>query len=659
MTPFLTTPTSCTTTLTAKLTANSWQSPGSIDTASAHMPGMSNCEALSFSPTLSAQPDPKVADSPAGMNVDLHVPQAPDTPSALATPAVKKAVVTLPPGMTLNSATADGLGVCSEKQFGLTKSNQPACPNASKIGSVEIDSPIQADPLVGSVYLAEPVVNEVHSLLAIYVAGQSDGVLVKLVGATMPNLATGQLTVTFPNSPQLPFSDFKLDFFNGPRAALATPESCGTFKTTSALTPWSGGAAATPSDAFTLRSGCVSGFSPTFIAGVSNPQAGASSPFALSFSRGDTDQEFAGLTTTLPQGLLAKLGSVPLCASAAAESGTCQASSQVGTAEVGAGAGPEPFFLPGKVYLTGPYKGGPYGLAIVTHPHAGPVSLGTLVVRQSLHIDPTTAQVTVVSDRFPTILLGIPLRIRRIDVNLNRPGFMVNPTSCDVMKVTAVLTSTMGKKAPEASRFQVGGCSGLGFSPSLKMALKGTKHTGGNPTLVTTLSEPVTHPFAQANLRSARVTLPPSLGPNLGALNSLCPKSVADAVGSGAVGCPKGSIVGTASVQTPLLAKPLTGSVYVVQGTSLLPTLLVPLRGPIALNLRATTALKNGRLITTFQNIPDAAVSKFVLTFAGGPNGLLTISKNICSSPQVADSDMVAHSGQTKSSHVTLSTPCS
>jgi hypothetical protein len=664
--PFLTLPTTCSSDLTTTASADSWQSAGTFATATYHSQdssgnpvGISGCGRLSFSPTISAQPDTKVADSPAGMDVDLHVPQAPDTPSALATPTLKSATVTLPKGMGLNAATANGLGFCSEKQFGLTNTNQPGCPNASKIGSVEIDSPIQADPLVGSVYLAEPLVNEAHSLLAMYVAAQSDGVLVKLVGAVMPNLSTGQLTVTFANNPPLPFSDFKLDFFSGPRSALATPESCGMFTTTSSLTPSSGGAAATPSDTFAITTGCATAFKPTFVAGARNPQAGAYSPFALSISRADTDQEFGGLSTTLPAGLLAKLGSVPLCASAAAKAGTCPAPSEVGTAEVGAGPGPDPFFLPGQVYLTGPYKGGAFGLAVVTHVHAGPLNLGTLVVRQSLRIDPTTAQVTVVSDPFPTILLGIPLRIRRIDVNLNRPNFTINPTSCDVMKVTGLLTSTAGKKASEASRFQVGGCSGLGFSPKLQMKLQGGTGSGAHPTLVTTLTQPVTSPIAQANLRSVQVTLPSVLGPDLKNVAHTCPMSVANKVHGGAVGCPKDSIVGTATAHSPLLSQPLTGKVYLVQGTSVLPGLLVPLRGQIAIDLRASTSVASGgSLVTTFNNIPDAAVSNLGLTFTGGPKGILVLNGNACTKALKAIGHMVGQSGKTENSQITVGTSC-
>ena len=310
----------------------------------------------------------------------------------------------------------------------------PSCPDASKIGTVQVTTPLLSDPLTGSVYIAQQGQNPFGSLLAIYLTAEADGALIKLAGHVVADPVTGQLETTFDNNPQLPFSDFKVDFFGGPRAALATGEQCGTFDTQSSLSPWSGTAAVASSDPFTISSGCQSGFAPTFTAGTQNPQAGSYSPFVLSFSRSDTDQNFSGLSVKLPPGMLAKLAGVQECtdaqlATAAANTGTqelaspsCPSGSQVGTVETGAGVGPDPYYISGKAYLTGPYKGAPYGLAVIVPAVAGPYDLGTVVVRQALYVDPTTAQVTAVSDPFPTILQGIPLRIRSISVDLDRPG---------------------------------------------------------------------------------------------------------------------------------------------------------------------------------------------------------------------------------------------
>jgi hypothetical protein len=696
--PFLTLPTSCTAPQTTSMTVDSWEQPGAFtppatfdrDTRGNLMQA-TGCDLLDFSPTISVQPDTTVADSPAGLSVDIHVPQT-DSPTGLAEANLDSAEVSLPAGTSVSPSAADGLGACTPDEISLGDASRPTCPDYSKVGSVEIDTPVLPAPLTGSVFLAQQSANPFGSLLALYVVAEGDGVLVKLAGQVSASPGTGQLTATFANNPQLPFSDFKLDLFGGPRGALATPEACGTFTTTTDLTPWSGEAAATPSDSFAISSGCVSGFAPTFTAGVSNTQAGAFSPFALSFARSDTDQELSGLTVSLPPGLLAELAGVAQCseqaiARAAAGSGaaeqqspSCPAASQVGTVAAGTGPGSGPFFLTGSVYLTGPYRGGPYGLAVIVPALAGPFDLGTVVVRQAIFIDPADAHVTVVSDPFPASLDGIPLRIRRIDVILNRANFMVNPTSCDPMRIAATLTSAQGTPGawpptslnavtvPVSSPFQVGGCQALPFSPRLRIGLtgRGKTRSGDHPNLSATLSD-----TRGAHIQSARVTLPLSLA--LDPLNSehVCDYDVALAVHGGPVGCPANTIVGTASAVTPLLSSPETGNVYLVQGIRFgsrgrrirtLPSLLIPLRGSVALDLRAQTSVDGaGRLVTTFNSVPDVPVSSFQLTLTGGPHGLLVITglhENICHSAQSATGTLGAHDGRLERFSIRMSTPC-
>ena len=690
-TPFLTMPTQCQGPLTSSLQADSWQDPGDFASASSQSMdaggnpvGVTGCQQLSFNPSLSVSADTTAADSPAGVDVDVHVPQAPDKASALATPDLENAVVSLPPAIALSPAAADGLQACSQDQFGLSTSAEPTCPDASKIGTAEIDSPISADPLTGSIYFAQQGNNPFGSTFAIYVATEADGVLIKLAARIDANPVTGQLTTTFDNNPQLPFTDFKLDFGGGPRAALMTGQSCGTFPVSSDMQPWSApgsGADATPSTSVSISSNCGGGFAPSFTAGSTNTQAGAYSPFALSFMRSDSDQDLSGLSLSLPAGVSAKLADVPLCsdaaiAAAAGTSGTaqlaspsCPAASQVGTAHIGSGPGSDPFFLAGKVYLTGPYKGAPYGLAVIVPAVAGPLDLGTVVVRQTLNVDPTDAHVTVTSDPFPTILDGVPLRIRRVDVALDRAGFTVNPTSCDPAQITGSLSSALGATENVSTRFQVGGCQGLGFSPSLKISLsgKGKTRSGDHPQLTANLTEP----SGQANISSAKVTLPLSLALDPNNSNRVCPYATALAVRGGAVGCNPNTIVGTASASTPLLSQPLTGNVYLVQGIRFnargqairtLPTLLIPLRGQFALDLRASTATnKSNALVSTFANVPDVPVSKFSLNINGGPKGLLVITgrkQSICDSSQTETAVLDAHSGKQTSKSSTVTTPC-
>lgn len=666
--PLLTLPTSCSGPLAFAARADSWQNPGVTASASfvthdsASTPvGVNGCDKLDFTPSIRTQPITTGADSPAGLSVELKVPQN-ENPAGLAEANLKHAVVALPEGLSVNPSAANGLTACSPAQIALTSSSEPNCPDASTIGTVEVTTPLIDAPLRGSVYVAQQNANPFGSLLAIYLTAEADGVVVKLAGKIDADPQTGQLTTSFSNNPQLPFSDFKLNFFGGPHAALATPPACGTLSTTTKLTPWNGLAPSTPSDSFTISSGCESGFSPSFTAGTVHPLAGAFSPVTLSFSRSDRDQALSTLTVSLPPGLLAKTAGVPLCSDVDANGGTCPAGSQVGTVEVGAGAGSDPFFLPGKAYLTGPYKGGPYGLAVVVPAVAGPYDLGTVVVRQAIHIDPTDAHVSVTSDPFPQILKGIPLRLRRVDVTLDRPGFTLNPTSCAPMAVTGTLTSVGGASAPVSSRFQVGGCSGLGFAPKLALKLTGKGQTvdGKHPTLNATLTQPV----AQANIKSVRVALPLSMALDPNNSQHVC--SVTDAANDA---CPLTTKVGRATAVTPLLDQPLTGDVFLVQGIRTdargvqrrtLPTLLVPLRGQIALDLRAKTSVVGGKLVTTFPAIPDAAVSKFSLTISGGQRGILVVThhQNLCAQAQQAAVLQTAQNGKQIAPHVTMGTPC-
>ena len=688
-TPFLTMPTACSGPLTTTVSADSWSDPAAFvtdsylshDTSTSPNPvGIAGCDNLDFTPGLSVQPDTSVADSSSGLNVDLSMPQS-DLTGGLAEADLKDASVTLPAGVSVDPSAAAGLTACTPDAIGMSNGDTPTCPDSSKIGTVQIDTPLLADPLTGGIYVAQQNNNPFNSLLAIYLTAYADGVWVKLAGHVVPNPVTGQLTTTFDNNPQLPFTDFKLNFFGGSQGILATPQQCGTYTTTSDLSSYAGGPDATPSDSFTINSGCVNGFQPTFTAGTTNPQAGQYSPFVLSLTRADTDQNLGGLSVTLPDGMLAKLSGVAECsdadlAAAAAVTGaqeqaspSCPASSQVGTVEAGAGVGPDPYFLAGGVYLTGPYKGAPYGLAVVVPAVAGPYDLGTVVVRQALNINPSTAQVTDVSDPFPTILQGIPLDIRRIDVDLNRPGFTVNPTSCTPSSVNGTVTSTAGATAKVSSRFQVGGCAALSFAPKLKLGLsgKGQTKSGDHPTLTATLTDR----SGQANLRSAKVTLPLSMALDPNNSNHVCNNAVAAAVHGGAVGCPVSTIVGTATANTPLLSRPLTGKVYLVQGIRTnskgqkihtLPTLLIPLRGQIALDLRAKSSVNGaGALVTTFSTIPDAQISKFTLKITGGKKGLLVITgrgQTICGKPQVAGENLGAQSGKRETASATLSTPC-
>jgi hypothetical protein len=643
--------------------------------------------AVAFSEVVESEPPLEPA-----LPSPLVSPQAtmPEIGPGLATADLRDAVVKLPRGLTVNPSSAAGLQGCTPEQFGLeepfdaspihTTAGPAQCPDAAKIGSVEINTPLLDHPLPGGVYLAQPYDNPFNSLLAIYIAvdDPTSGVVVKLAGHVELG-PEGQLTTTFDENPQLPFEDFKLDFFNGPRSALKTPAVCGNYESTSTLTPWSApetGPPATPRDTYAVSQAPTAGACPTsqgalpnsaiFSAGTESPLAGAYSPFVVNLHREDGTQNFASLTVTPPAGLLGKLAGIPYCsdaslANAASKSGaeeqaspSCPSASEVGTVDVGAGAGPIPFHAPGRAYLAGPYKGAPLSLAIITPAVAGPYDLGTVVVRSALEIDPFTSQITVKSDQIPTELKGIPLDVRSIAVKMNRSNFTLNPTSCEAMAVGGSMTSTVNQSVALSNRFQVGNCGNLGFKPRLKLSLKGSTTRTGHPALKAVLTYPKAG--AYANVRRAQVNLPHSEFIEQANLNKTCTKPLLLA-GQ----CPAKSIYGKAKAWTPLLDKPLEGNVYLVGGFGFkLPALVAELNGQIRILLAGKVdSGPNKGIRNTFEAVPDAPVEKFELNLKGGPKySLLVNSENLCKKPQKAIARFTAQNGKVLQAKPVIANDC-
>jgi hypothetical protein len=655
---FLSLPTSCLGPQLTTLRANSWQDPGSFVEASflshdnlGNPIGATGCGILDFTPSIRVQPTSQSADSPTGLHVDLRVPQN-DNPNGLAEAHLKKAVVQLPAGMAVNPSAADGLAGCSPAQVDLSSPDPAACPEASKIGTVEINSPLIDHQLDGSVFLATQGTNPFNSLLALYIAvsDPETGLVVKLPGKVEPDPITGQLTTTFDNNPQLPFTNLQLDLKQGSRAPLVTPPSCGTYQTQSTFSPWSAADPNNPTpeetrtstDSFQITSGpgggpCPSGdFKPSFGAGTATPLAGGFSPLGVKASRPDGSQLMRGLNLDLPPGLTGKLAGIATCpdsalAAAAANKGaaelaspSCPAASRLGGVNAGAGAGPTPFHVPGSAYLAGPYKGAPLSIAVITPAVAGPFDLGTVVVRAAAQIDPRTAQIHVRSDQLPTILQGIPLHLRSVSVNTDRPDFTLNPTSCNPMSLDGTI---FGSPTPAAvaNRFQVGGCKGLDFAPKLSLKVSGGTKRGKHPALRAVLrAKP-----GEANIAKTVVALPHSEFLDQAHIKTVCTR-----VQFAAKACPAGSIYGHARAITPLLDYALEGPVYLRSSSNKLPDLVAALRGParqpIEIDLDGRIDSIHGGIRTSFEAVPDAPISKFVLTMRGAKNGLLVNSTNIC-----------------------------
>lgn len=643
---FLRNPTSCTPDdvgLPVDLAVDSWVQPGVWKTTRfvSHLPrgypwapadwgpeaGTTGCGAVPFQPGLSVTPDSRSAGVPSGYAFELTLPQSSE-PAPIGQGDVRRAVVQLPEGVRVNPSAADGLAGCSPTQVGLRAVAEPTCPDGSRVGSVSIVTPLLDAPLVGSVYLASPRVNPFGTLLAVYLVARGPGLIVKLAGRVESDPLSGRLTATFDELPQLPFSAVRLVFDGGPRAVLVNPPLCGRYDVSGELTSWSG-AVRPVGSSFAVDGGCFGAgarpFAPGFAAGVESPVAGGSSPFHLRLTREDADEELRRVTVRLPRGLLGRLADVVLCSAGEAAAGTCPDGSLIGHVVAGAGAGPLPFYIGGgRVYITGPYGGAPFGLSVVVPAIAGPFDLGTVVVRAAVFVDRRTAALRAVTDPLPTMLEGIPLQLRDVRVAIDRPGFMVQPTGCGEKQVRGVVESVAGRVVAGSARFQMGDCGELPFAPRLRLLAGSRGHTRARSSVP--LTAVLTQAPGESGIRSVSVTLPTVLSAQIPVIEDACtPEEFA------AARC-EAARVATAVAVTPLLRDPLRGGAYLVRSPDHpLPDLVVALRGQVDVDLVGRVAIPGGiHLAARFEDVPDVPIKRFVLRFHAGPRGVVGLSRGLC-----------------------------
>jgi hypothetical protein len=669
--PFLTLPTSCTGSTGMKTTvhADSWAAPGeselgeyTFQEADGSLLGLSGCNRLDFQPKITVAPDGQAGSSPSGLTVVLKVPQEGSlNPTGLQESEVKDTTVALPEGVTINPAGADGLEACSEGQVGFLPGESspadlrfspvvgsPFCPDTSKIGTVKVKTPLLPNALEGAVYLAAQNANPFGSLVAMYIVAEEpfSGTLVKLPGVVSLNEATGQVVATFRNTPQLPFETLELHFFGGDRAPLATPSRCGTYTTTSSITPWSGNAPAQPSSSFEVTSGpngvpCANPlpFAPSLTAGTTSIQAGGFSPFTMTMSRDDGNQNLQAIKLKMPPGILGTLSSVKLCGEPQADQGTCPADTQIGETIVSVGLGGDPFSVKGgKVFITEGYEGAPYGLSIVNPAKAGPFDLGQVVVRARIEVDPITAALTITTDntgpyKIPTILDGIPLQIKHVNVSINRPNFTFNPTNCSPLAITGGLSSTEGSTAALSVPFQITNCAVLAFKPKLAASTSGRTSRANGASLHVKLTYPA-GPY-DANIKSVKVDLPKRLPSRLTTLQQACPAKTFEA---NPAACPPASIVGHAHATTPVLPVALEGPAYFVShGGEQFPDLIIVLQGyGTSVYLVGSTFInKAGITSSTFKTVPDVPVGTFELTLPQGKYSALAANGSLCTAKKL------------------------
>jgi hypothetical protein len=664
--PFTGNPSVCGTPMPTTLEVETYQRPGATVHASSSYPTISGCESQTFQPVAQARLTTDEVDSPSGLELEFSIPQA--QTQAASPSQLRKGELIFPPGLTINPDAADGQSACSDSQAGFGREEAPHCPDNAKVGTVLIASESLPGDLTGSIYLGQPLPGNQYRL---FILADGFGIHAKLLGKLSPDPSTGQLTASFEELPQLPFERFEMHLFASDRGILATPTQCAVYAVDTHLYPWNA-ALADASSQFGLSvtdgpagKPCPAGtrpFDPKLDAGTSNSQAGKFSSFTLNLSREDGDQYLKDLGFTMPPGLLGSLRGISYCpeasiASAADNSGmaeqanpSCPSSSQVGTTNVAAGPGTHPFHAVGRMFMAGPFKGAPLSMVAITPALAGPYDYGTVVVRVALNVDSQDAHVTALSDTVPQIIGGIPLRIRQIQVNLDKPSFILNPTNCAPMGVLSKGIGAEGSATEFSSYFQAANCATLPFKPHMGIRyLSGGKARAKNPALEFHL----TTRAGDANVKSLAVTLSKAFAIDQRHLGNICSEAQLTASK-----CAGKQPIGSAVTRTPLLDEPLGGPVYAVSGSGGLPRLAFVLNGQVPLVPRAKSSSAKGALKTVVPVIPDAPIGDFRLTLLGARQGYLINTRGLCNKPVVSTVEYQAQNGAKLTENVKARTPC-
>jgi hypothetical protein len=689
--PFLTNPLDCVQSLFTPSTTvaiyDRWQTPGfqteglpdgganwlETSNAESNPPPVTGCDKLKFEPTASFVPETTQVGASSGAKVTVELPD-PEDPAGLAEPELKSATVTLPQGVTLSASAANGLVACSEGQIALSSTARGGCPDASQVGSVTIKSQLLNEPLTGRMYLGQPLCDPCSEsdvaegkLLKLYIEAEGSGVRVKLPGTGTVNPANGQIATTFDENPQTPFTKLEVKLKGGEEASLANPQTCGTFTTLGAFTPWSiggfgphgetvpGTPVAPTSSAFTTTyNGSPScpgtmPFSPSLEAGTENTQAAGFTTFDVVFKRGvSSEQQFSGTTVETPPGLLGSVAGIPRCQEPQANAGTCPAASRIATATSGAGAG-KPYYVSGPVYLTEGYKGAPFGLSIAVPAKAGPFNLGTVVVRAAVRVNRLTGALSITSDALPQSKDGIPFLLKEIEVRVDRPNFMFNATKCEEQKIKAVLTGLQGTSVGLERPYTPTGCSKLQFKPKFTASTLSTASKING----VTFTVKVEAQKGESNIHKVLLQLPLALPSRLETLQKACLVATFEH-NRGA--CPPESIVGSATAKTPLLNAPLKGPAYLVShGGGKFPDLVFLLSGEngVEVELVGNTDIKNGITYSKFEAVPDAPITSFETVFPQKRYSVLGVytgeAESICEiqNQLVAPTTIVGQNGAT------------
>jgi hypothetical protein len=626
--PFLTAPTLCGP-MAVTFRARSWQEGAEWQSVSADTgTPLGGCDELSFEPKLGLTLSNPAADSPTGAGIDLSVPED-ESPDGRASAKVKDLTLELPEGLTVSPGGAQALSACSDAQLGLGTTTEVSCPPSSKVGTVEIALPALPEPLGGALYLGQEHPGE---RLRMFVVASGLGAVVKFVGSMRADPSTGRLSMTLSNLPQVPIGRISLNIGGGSHALLASPLECGPATAVGSFVPNRGGAPVQATATVAVGgnapgSPCTGRgpFAPTLEVASSSVRAGRPTNLSVRLRRRDGEQQPGRFAVTLPAGLSAIPGKTAACPDAALSSGACPAESRVGGVFMEVGSGPEPAPLRGDVYLTGPYRRSPFGLLLVFRAAIGPFNFGTIAVRAAMQISPETGRVTVTTDRLPATVEGLQVRIRTFALDMDRQGFLLNPTSCAPSSVDATIESTVGSSAIASSRFAASQCDKLGFKPGISMTLsdRSELHRHGHPGLtVSARMRP-----GDASLRGMNLLLPRILKFELSSVAEICARR--DALHGS---CPSGAGVGAVIARTPMLNSPLKGSMYAVQPQGEgLPDLWLSVEAlGVRINLKSETSLHKGHFAIKLAGLPDVPMSGFTIRTRGGDGGAFYLGSRLC-----------------------------
>ncbi|MBJ7348361.1 MAG: hypothetical protein JHC87_07305, partial [Thermoleophilaceae bacterium] len=650
--PFITNPHSCGTHLVyADVTSPRPQTVTASDTID-----ISGCPSqFAPAPTVTVDNLTTAAGKPTAIDVNVNMSASNDA-------TVKKISMPFPAGFKLNAGGAEGTTACSAASL-----DANTCASTAKVGTSSLVSPLLNSSLTGNVYLETPGTTAADRYkLAVRLTGPVD---ITIRGVAVVDESTGDITATFDNLPDLPFSTFDMHLTgydaDGAGGNPAVPlilnpmDSCGTPTVTTTLSPYGGGNDAAPTDTLSVT-GCpvAHGFTPTFDLNLSTTQAGASPDTVFTITRPETDEDLKDVQVTLPPGFMGSAAAVPLCSVADADAGTCAAAAKIGSVLAHVGYGADLLTVNGEVFMTAPQDPADIaGLVIRLPAVAGPYDLGLVNVKSRVILrSDSDFGLTTDFKAIPNVFKGVPIPIRDMALTINGTSggnkVLYNASACSAASFDATFTSHAASTATGNGAYTPTGCASRSFQPTMHAEMDDTA-TGGNLKKAPSWDLDLSVPAGDSTVKNITTVLPPVMAYNLIPIGNQCNQAQIDAKG-----CAANSKYGEVSVTTPLLPYEVRGDIFMgdpAPGVAL-PRLVIKIGAPINLQVIGINDLVGGSIVSTFSNIPDLIFSNMRLHLFGdadipGRGGILRLnSKASCTA---AAGTATSHSGQTAAVNTT------